>query len=260
MTREDKIIKGALDLHAHGSPEFSLAMPGRVSNVEWARLASETGMRGFVIKSHVWPTMGIASAVGSLFPDLEIYSSITLNPPAGGISSLSVELAVEAGARVVWMPTWSARQDSPHPSIFLERMQPFVTDLDPSYWPTSGLSILDEEGRLCSEVERILQICAERGVAVASGHLPISASLLLCRRSVELGAKFVLTHPLSGSVRRTSGSGGFQLSMASLDIMQCSAPTTRTASAISDGSIRWCMGMQPINTCSIIPPSSAMAI
>ncbi len=204
MTSPDALVHGALDLHAHGSPEFTLKMPGRVTNVEWGRLAVAAGMRGYVIKSHAFPTMGAAHADNANYPELSVFSSITLNPTAGGISALSVELAIEAGARVVWMPTWSARQPDPLPSIMLGRMEPFVASLDASFWPGQGLAVLDDEGALLPEVERILEICASRGVVVASGHIPIAASLVMCRRAGEIGTRFVLTHPLSASVGATT--------------------------------------------------------
>jgi hypothetical protein len=200
VTGPDSLLEGALDLHAHGSPEFTHAMPGRVSNVEWARLAAQAGMRGFVIKSHIFPTTGVANVLNELFPNLAIFSSITLNPVAGGLSPLAVELAVAAGAKLVWMPTWSARQEAPHRSIFLERMAPHVSSLEPAYWPEHGLTVVDENGHLLPDVERIIAICARSGVSIASGHLPISQSLVLCARARELGVQFVLTHPLSSSV------------------------------------------------------------
>lgn len=200
MSNPDVLLQGAFDLHAHGSPEFTLAMSGRVSTMEWARLATEARMRGFVIKSHIFPTTGTVNVVDPLFPDLNIFSSITLNPPAGGLSPLAVELAIEAGAKVVWMPTWSARQQSPHKSIFLERMAPYLASLDVEYWPVHGLTVVDERGALLPEVDQILAACARAGAVVASGHLPIAHSLLVCKRARDLGAPFVLTHPLSPSV------------------------------------------------------------
>jgi len=200
----DELVAGALDLHAHGSPEFTTAMPGRVDNVTWAGLARDAGMRGMVIKSHIFPTTGIADALRHVVPDLEIFGSITLNPPVGGVDPLSVELAVQAGARVVWMPTWSARQHDPKTSIFLERMERYVRRVDARRWPSGGLVVLDGNGALLPQVDDILAICADAGVAVASGHLPIESSLALCERAAERGARFVLTHPLSGSVNATT--------------------------------------------------------
>lgn len=216
MSTPDLILQGALDLHAHGSPEFTTAMPGRLTNLEWARHASQAGLRGFVVKSHVFPTIGAVGAMKELHPELEIFSSITLNPPVGGLSPTTVELAITGGVKMVWMPTWSARQATPKHSIFLERMNQYVSSLDPEHWPANGLTTVDEAGHLLPEVDLILRMCAGAGVAVASGHIPISQSITLCERMTQLGGKFVLTHPLSGSVGATieqqqaiAGLGGF---------------------------------------------------
>lgn len=200
MTSPDTLLEGALDLHAHGSPEFTSAMPGRLSNLEWARHARNAGMRGFVIKSHIFPTIGAVNAINELYPELEVYSSMTLNPPVGGIDPMSVELGIAGGVKLVWMPTWSARQDEPKHSVFLERMKPYVSTLDAEHWPAHGLTVLDANGGLPPDVDLVLRLCAAAGVTVASGHLPITQSLVLCARVRELGGSFVLTHPLSGSV------------------------------------------------------------
>jgi hypothetical protein len=201
MQREDRILEGALDIHAHGYPEFTLGMPPRVTNLEWVSLAAQSRMRGFVMKSHVWPTTAAAHMLRDIQPDLEVFASITLNPPVGGLSPVSVEMAAQMGAKVAWMPTWSARQETPKHSIYLERMRPWIRSLDPKQVQgEQSLSILDEKGDLVPEVLQILEICSEHGVTVASGHLPSRASLVLCRQASEMGVRFVMTHPLSGSV------------------------------------------------------------
>jgi Family of unknown function (DUF6282) len=200
MDKPDVLLQGALDLHAHASPELTSRMPGRLSNTQWARLAARCRMRGYVIKSHLFPTTGIANTLQPEFPELEIFSSITLNPTSGGLSPLAVECAIEAGAKVVWMPTWSARQQSLRPSVFLERMERFITRLEASRWPVAGLSVSGEDGSLTPQVREIVRLCAERDVVVASGHLPPSASLTLCEAVIEAGGRFILTHPLSSSV------------------------------------------------------------
>lgn len=201
MEREDLLLQGALDIHAHGYPEFTLGMPPRVDNLEWARLAAEAGMRGFVVKSHVWPTTAAVHMLRKVQPELDIFGSITLNPPVGGLSPVSVEMAAQMGAKVVWMPTWSARHDPPKHSIYLERMRPWISSLDHARAQgEDSLTILDEAGGLCPEVRQILEICQRYGVTVASGHLPAVASVELSRAARELGVRFVLTHPLSGSV------------------------------------------------------------
>lgn len=204
MEREDRLLQGALDLHAHGYPEFTLGMPPRVDNVEWGRLAAAAGMRGFVVKSHLWPTTTTAHMLRALYPELEVFGSITLNPPAGGVDPVSVEIAAQCGARMVWMPTWSARQDPPRPSVFMDRMKPFVKSVDPTLADLDGgLTVLDAAGELTAAARQVVALCAEYGMTLASGHLPIAASLALSREAARAGARFLLTHPLSGSVGAT---------------------------------------------------------
>ncbi len=200
MEREDRILEGAFDPHAHGYPEFTLGMPPRVSNIEWARLAAAAGMRGFVIKSHVWPTTTAAHMLRELHPTLEILGSITCNPTTGGLNPVSVEIAAQSGARVVWMPTWSARQERSLRNAYLERMQPWVSSLRTNPGSVSPLGVLADDGTLLPDVTRILELCREYGMTLATGHLPIGASLILAEEAELRGVRTILTHPLSASV------------------------------------------------------------
>lgn len=203
MQREDRLLEGAFDTHAHGHPEFTLGMRPRVDNLEWARLAASAGMRGFVVKSHIFPTTTVAHTLRGLEPGLDILGGISCNPSSGGLSPLTVELAAQTGGRIVWMPTWSARQDPPKPSIFRERMKPWISALatDPDSVP--DLDILAPDGSLLPEVSRIVDICATYDMVLATGHLPIEASLILAEEAEARKVRLLLTHPLSGSVDAT---------------------------------------------------------
>jgi hypothetical protein len=94
MRSEDRLLEGAIDIHAHGYPEYTLNMPPRVDNAEWARLASVARMRGFVIKSHIWPTADAAHVLRSLYPDLEIFG---WNPPAPEILRMFIASMLALG-------------------------------------------------------------------------------------------------------------------------------------------------------------------
>ncbi|MDI2030557.1 DUF6282 family protein [Saccharopolyspora sp. TS4A08] len=203
MEREDRLLEGAFDTHAHGYPEFTLGMRPRVDNAGWARLAAAAGMRGFVVKSHIFPTTNVAHMLRELEPELDIVGGISCNPSSGGLSPLTVELAGQTGGGIVWMPTWSALQDPPKPSIFRERMKPWVSTLttDPEFVPDLG--ILAADGTLLPEVARIVELCKTYDMVLATGHLPIKASLILAEEAEAKGVRLLLTHPLSGSVGAT---------------------------------------------------------
>lgn len=201
---EDELLVGALDLHAHGYPEFTLRRRTRVTNLEWAEAAAAAQMRGFVIKSHFFPTMGAAVTLQDLHPELEIFGSISLNPPVGGLNATNVEMAAQMGARIAWFPTWSAKQDPPKHSITLARMEPYLTTLSAERAQREdALSIVDESGELTAEARAVVEVCSAYGVTVASGHLQPEQSLLLAEAAQQAGARFILTHPCSGSVAAT---------------------------------------------------------
>jgi hypothetical protein len=175
-------------------------MPPRVTNTEWAALASAAGLRGFVIKSHLFPTVVTAHMLQTLHPELEIFGSITCNPTVGGLNPLSVEVAAQTGARLVWMPTWSAAQDPPHPSIFRDRMRPYLSTLDSDPDAAADIRVLDENGELTRATRRIVELCARYDLTLATGHLPIASSLVLAAVAQQSSVRLILTHPLSGSV------------------------------------------------------------
>jgi hypothetical protein len=213
VDQADSLLVGALDIHAHGYPEISLEMGCRVDNLGWAELASAAKMRGFVIKSHIFPTTTAAQMLRAIHPELEVFGSITLNPPAGGLSPVSVELAARAGARIVWMPTWSARTPvAGSRGLFLRRMQESIAAVDDAYLQEGcQLGIRDPDGGIAPDVAQILQICKRYELTIASGHLPVDESLLLAREAQRANVRFIFTHPLNGSV---SASIENQLAMA----------------------------------------------
>jgi hypothetical protein len=198
--REDRLLEGAFDTHAHAYPEFTLGMPPRVTNLEWARLASAAGMRGFVMKSHIFPTVTLAQTLSTMSPGLEIAGGVALNPPVGGLNPLTVELVAQTGGRVIWLPTWAARQEPGKPNIFRDRMKPWIRVLEEHPQAAPDIGIFSEDGSLRPQMAMILDIAQRYDLVLATGHLPIQSSLVLSEECQTRGIRLLLTHPLSGSV------------------------------------------------------------
>lgn len=184
-------------MHAHGYPQFSLNMPGRQNNYEWAMAAKEAGMAGFVIKSHFWPTVAEAYLLNEMIWGLGVYGSITLNYTVGGLSPMAVQAAAECGAKIVFMPTWNSKNDIGKGMHYAERMRPYISTVDEEMKELPGLTVLDEEGALLPEVQKIIEICGAYDLVIGSAHLSIEESLKLCKAATAEGVKFVLTHPLN---------------------------------------------------------------
>lgn len=205
MNIEDELLHGAIDLHAHSWPEFSLKMRGRMDDIEWARLAQAAGMRGYVMKSHVFPTAAQAYLVNQVVPGVKVFGSITLNVNVGGLSPFAVELAGELGAKIVWMPTWSSKNGLVKGGVFMERMKRIMSTIDqllPS--PEAGITVFDTKGRLLPVVSEIVEIVKKYDMILATGHLSIEESLALAGVAQKIGAKFVLTHALNRQVNAST--------------------------------------------------------
>jgi len=95
MKKADMLMEAAVDIHTHAYPEHTLKTEPRADSLEWARMAKEYGMKGFVMKSHIWPTVVQAYEIRKMVEDIEVMGSITLNFTVGGLSESAVAIAGE---------------------------------------------------------------------------------------------------------------------------------------------------------------------
>ncbi len=174
--RISEILKGSFDLHVHASPDAS--QDRRLDALETARQAYEAEMAGFVLKSHEYPTMPLAYALGRMYPGLNVAGAIALNKSVGGVNPDAVEVSAKLGARVVWMPTfdadaWSNRAGN-----------------------GPGITIVDEDGRLAPAVRDVLDLILRHDMVLASGHVSPVEAIALFRAAKDAGiTRMIATHP-----------------------------------------------------------------
>ncbi len=175
-------------MHAHTHPAL-FRRP--LDDADLARIATEYGMRGFVLKDHDSLTTGRAYYVNKMFERIEAYGAIVLNRSVGGLDPHVVQAAIHYGAKVIWMPSnhskWHAEyfQTSDYPQLGRPKRQ----------LPGLGVTVLDEEGQLKPEVLAILDLVAEADVCLATGHLSPQETRLLLDEAIRRGVrKFLVTH------------------------------------------------------------------
>ncbi|HET9000620.1 MAG TPA: DUF6282 family protein [bacterium] len=193
MTELDELLRGAWDLHCHCYPELSLAHRARQDDLELVSTIASRGMAGVVLKSHFWPTPERAYYLQRHAPGIHVLSSITLNHIAGGVDPFPVEAAARLGAKVVFFPTWSAKNDQQKNGIsaVIRRIIPgSPVDSAP------GL-IVAEHGRLTAEAQAVLDVSRSFELAVFTGHVSVEESLLICAAARERGLSVVFSHPAS---------------------------------------------------------------
>ncbi len=202
MGKADDLLRGAIDMHFHAYPEFSFDMPRRYADEENAAFMVKAGMRGVVLKSHFWPTTGLAYYLRKAVPELEFFSSITFNSCVGGINQWSLESAVKQGVRVVWMPSWSAKNDIRRNGV-VHLIRTYLPSVE-KYTEKDGIAVTDERGEVLPEVKEFLSLVKGYDLALFTSHISILESLALAREAKRIGfKKLILNHPDSRSIGAT---------------------------------------------------------
>lgn len=187
--REDlELLKGAIDMHAHTEPAL---FPRPYDDADLAEAAIRYGMRGFVLKDHDMSTTGRAHYIDRMYPETQPFGAVVLNRSVGGLNPYVVESAIHYGAKVIWMPSnhskWhSDYYDMPdYPALGRRQKQ----------LPGEGVTVLDPDGHLKPEVLTIVELVAQHGVALATGHLSLPEIKKLQDAVIEHGdVKFLVTH------------------------------------------------------------------
>ena len=189
MNDTQYILQGGVDLHTHAGPDF---YDRSVDQIELAQNAKKEKMAAVVLKNHFCPTFFTAQQVAKTVPGIRVFGGVVLNKYVGGLNVDAVDLAVKAGAKVVWMPTLSEANHLAYYGASDFKAQKAKTPLRQE---ASGLSIC-EDGRLKPEVFEILEVIAGSDAILATGHISNSEALVLVREAAAFGIKkIIVTHP-----------------------------------------------------------------
>jgi hypothetical protein len=182
-------IAGAIDIHVHAGPELFTRLGDAFDIAERAR---DAGMAGLVLKCHHESTVARAYFTRKAVDGIQVWGGITLNQFVGGINPVAVAAALDSGAKFVWMPTMHADH---HIKLLGAGTYGVPTmTLSKGATITSGITVLDADGKLTSETVQIIQMVALSGAVLATAHLSeteIRAVVTACR---DNGAKCVVTH------------------------------------------------------------------
>src|ERR1017187_7578483 len=75
-------IKDGYDLQVHVAPDV---IERRIDDLDLSKEFLAHGLRGFVLKSHYFPTAERASVVTKAVPGISAFGAITLNHSVGGL-------------------------------------------------------------------------------------------------------------------------------------------------------------------------------
>lgn len=173
-------LEGAIDMHAHSSPDGT---PRSIDAIDLARLAKSRGMRALVLKNHYEPTASLAYIVRKEVPGIAVFGGISLDLTVGGVNPAAVEWMTKVSGgygRVVWMPTF----DSEAQVTSTHQKRPFAR--------------VAKDGKLVPEVIEVIGIAAKHNLVLETGHSSGPECMLLIREAKRQGVKHIMvTHALT---------------------------------------------------------------
>jgi hypothetical protein len=189
--RARQLLEGAIDLHVHPRPSTRSRL---LDSREIVEQAERAGMRAVLLKDHNRPTDADAWHANALNLGTRAESSVCLNASAGGVNPAAAEVALQSGARAVFFPTDSARNDRLFWSRHSEKpgFKGKVIGEPERRWKLD-VSVLDGAA-LVDEALAVIRLCAEAGALVCTGHLDASEISAVVEACGQLGARVCVTH------------------------------------------------------------------
>lgn len=176
-------LEGVIDVHVHSAPD---SVPRSVTAIEAAQLGARHHMRAMLLKNHYSETASLAYIVGQVVHGIELYGGIALNRSVGGVNPTAVDrMARMTGGRgrVVWMPTFDSEQWQ------------VQNGQNPLVVPVS------RDGKLLPEVLEVLDVIAQHGLSLATGHSSPAESLMIIEAAKARGIqRIIVTHPFTPAI------------------------------------------------------------
>ena len=196
--RARELVRGAVDLHVHVEPDI---VERRIDDIDLARRFQEVGLAGVVLKSHYVPTAERAAVVRKTVPGVAVLGSITLNSSVGGMNALAVEIAARGGARVVWLPSVDAENETaghtmPKPGQNLPAWAKMQHELRAQGLDISPVPVVDRDGKILPATRAVLERVAAHRMVLATGHLGRDEIFAVVNAARGMGIEHVIvTHP-----------------------------------------------------------------
>ncbi len=191
-----QLLVGAVDTHIHSG--YGL-VPRSLNHIEACQEAMDAQMRAIIIKDQHCSTAEIAKYIQNYVVKdkaFNILGGLVLNNAAGGVNPYTVDAAIKYGAKIIWMPTLSAKNHHEKHAKLSEAAKKSMPNPKNKLFGDPGITILDDNGRLIPEIKSICKLIADADIVLASGHLSKEEVDLLLDEAVGQGVKrIMINHP-----------------------------------------------------------------
>jgi len=189
-------LQGAYDLQVHVAPDV---IERRIDDLDLAKEFLAHGLKGFVLKSHYFPTAERAKVVTKAVPGIQAFGAIALNHSLGGLNPVAVELAGRSGTKIVWMPTVDAANETAGRPDGTKAKLPFWAKIQLELAATGinppPMTVIDADGKCSAAARTVLELIKKYDMILATGHLGRKEIFALVKTAKEIGLrKVVVTH------------------------------------------------------------------
>lgn len=184
---DPSFLEGAIDYYVHAAPDAS---PRRADDIDCARGIKAAGLRAAVHRHHYGSTAERA-ALAARATDFEYYGALELNACVGGINPAAVDVALNAGAVLVSMPTNSAvnLQVPGSWAHGVERRLGLRLD-------HGSVAAVDEHGELLDATHTVIDLVADANATLGLGYMAFEECMAVATAAVSRGVdRIVLTNP-----------------------------------------------------------------
>ncbi|MDT0379981.1 DUF6282 family protein [Streptomyces sp. DSM 42041] len=172
------------DLHVHAAPDV---VPRRADDHDTVAAYAVAGFSGCVLKAHYESTVGRAAAAARAH-GLPVYGGIALNQHTDGVNPSAVAACLDAGGRVVWMPTADAHTQRAAGLPRLCGARPGLSSHAYGVPPQNPLA--------AQAARQVCALVAEADAVLATGHLSAAEVRWLLPEAHAAGVRrLLLTHP-----------------------------------------------------------------
>lgn len=176
------LMNGVVDMHVHTNPDLRVRA---YDDFELCDAAVRVGARAIVIKTHLGNTTARAIMCNRYNKlvhgdnSFTMYGGIVLNRCVGGINPEAVENALKLGAKVVWLPTQSARRH-------LEKMGK----------STENAVDVVRDSRVVPELIDVFRLVRDYDAVLGTAHVSPRDAFIVTEAARDSGVKkLVITHP-----------------------------------------------------------------
>lgn len=176
-------LKGVIDMHVHSNPDIRHRA---YDDFELTEAAIRVGARAIVIKTHQGTTVDRAylcnrynERVHNGDNDFTMFGGVTMNRQMGGINPAAVESGLKLGAKVIWLPTQSARNH-----------------LEKNKADTTNCVDVVRDGKIVPELNSVFKLIKDYDAVLGTAHVSPEECFTVVEVARNAGVKkIVVTHP-----------------------------------------------------------------